>query len=129
MTIYYYFVTPEALMIILTAIRNSALAIAIGVLLLSEFLHPAFHNHDSHSSQGTRYFTASSQFVNQVDAEVGHIKDACPICSYVFLKYYANDSTLIVLSGFPDVTQSMPMDFIYFETHLACFPRGPPFYS
>lgn len=116
-------------MIILTAIRNSALAIALSVMLFSEFLHPAFHNHDFHSGHGTRSFTTSSQFVNLVDAETGHIKSTCPICSYIFLKYYANDSTLITLSGYPDVTQSIPINFIYLETYLTCFPRGPPFYS
>ncbi len=113
-------------MIILTAIRNSALAIAIGVLLFAELLHPAFHNHETCSRHEDQYLVDGTPCLVQGDLEIEHSEDFCPICSSMLLKYCANNSTSIRLCNYLNSTIGLPQSFIFVETYFIGSPRAPP---
>ncbi|MFA6102131.1 MAG: hypothetical protein WCV67_11515 [Victivallaceae bacterium] len=112
-------------MINLTTIRNSALALAMGLLLFAEFLHPAFHNHATCS----RSLTGGTTGLAQGDFEFTHAGHACLICSSMFLKYCANVSSAIVICNRQDIVILLPPDFIFIETNLTILPRAPPVFS
>jgi hypothetical protein len=106
--------------------RNLALTIAMGLLLFAEFLHPVFHNHDTCSKQETQYFVDGAPCLVQGDFELEHTEDACPICSSMFLKYCANNSTFIGLCNYLNYAILLPLNFIFVETHFTGSPRAPP---
>ncbi len=117
-------------MINLRTIRNLVLAIAMGVLLFAEFLHPLFHNdHDTCSGQESQCFSDDTPSLVQGDFEVAYVECACSICASAFLKYYAGDSAAVVLSSYHDSAALLPRDFIFVNTNLTGFPRAPPVFS
>jgi len=114
-------------MINLTTIRNSVLALAMGVLLFAEFLHPLFHNHhDTCSGQESQCFSDDTPSLVQGDFEFAHAEHACSICSTMFLTYCANDSTSIVSCKYQDFAVLLPQDFVFVKTHFTGSPRAPP---
>ena len=114
-------------MINLTTIRNSVLALAMGVLLFAEFLHPVFHNHhDTCSRQESRCFTDDTPCLTPGDFELERAEHACSICSSMFLTYCANGSTSIVLCKYQDSAVLSPLNFVFVETDFTGSPRAPP---
>ena len=122
-------------MINLTIIRNVVLVIAMGMLLLAEFLHPVFHNHSIFPGQESKCANGGTLCLAQGDTALRHDTDtvlahaeyACPICSSTFLKYCASDSSPAVLYCYHDtVTVLPPPDFVFVETNFTGFPRAPP---
>jgi hypothetical protein len=113
----------------LTTIRNSALAIAVGLLLFAEFLHPVFHNHDACSRQESQCFVGGTPCLAQGDAAFAHVEYACSICSAMFLKYCASDSTFVVRCNYQDTAVLLPQYFVFVETDFTGFPRAPPVFS
>lgn len=122
-------------MINLTIIRNIALVIAMGMLLLAEFLHPVFHNHNILPGQenkctngGTLCFVQDDTALkHDADTWLAHVEYPCPVCSSAFLKYCASDSISAVLYRYQDtVTVSPPQDLVLIETNFTGSPRAPP---
>lgn len=111
-------------MIKLTIMRNSVLAIALSLLLFAEFLHPIFH--DTCSKQESQCFASGALCLEQGDATFVHTEDACPICSSMFLKYCANNSTPIVSCSYYMTAVLSPLDFVFVETYFTGSPRAPP---
>ena len=122
-------------MINLTIIRNVALVIAMGMLLLAEFLHPAFHNHNIFHGQESKCITGGTPCLvhgdtalkHDADRGIAHAEYPCPICSSAFLKYCANDSISFALSCYHDpVAVLPPQDFVFVEINFTGNPRAPP---
>jgi len=122
-------------MINLTIIRNVALVIAMGMLLLAEFLHPVFHNHSLFPGQESKCITGATPCLVQGDTALKHDADKgiahaeypCPICSSTFLKYCASDSSSVVLYCNQDPAAVLPpQDFVFVETNFTGSPRAPP---
>ena len=117
-------------MINLTTIRNSALALAMGVLLFAEFLHPFLHNlHDTCSTLETQCFTDETPALVKSDLKFTHVDSACSICASAFLKYYAGDSRVVVFCSYQDSAVLLPRDFIFVKTNFTGSPRAPPVFS
>lgn len=117
-------------MINLTTIRNSVLALAMGVLLFAELLHPFLHNlHDTCSRLESQCFTGEMPALVKSDLMFTHVDSACSICASAFLKYCANDSTSIASCNYQDSEVLLPQDFIFVKTHFAGSPRAPPVFS
>ena len=111
----------------LMTIRNSALAIAMGVLLFAEFLHPFLHNlHDTCSTLETQCFTDETPALVKSDLKFTHVDSACSICASAFLKYCANDSTSIASCNYQGSEVSLPQDFVFVKTVFTGYPRAPP---
>jgi len=115
-------------MINLTTIRNSVLALAMGVLLFAEFLHPLFHNHHDTCSYGqeSQCFSVDTPSLVQGGLEFPHVDYACSICTSTFLKYCANDSRSIVSYKYQDFAVLLPQDFVFVKTVFTGYPRAPP---
>ena len=114
-------------MVNLAVIRNSAFAIALGLLAMAEFLHPAFHNQSICFWQESQCLTGRASCLVQDDAAgPPYIEHACPICSSGFLKYCASDSTPVVLCDYQDTAVLSPLpDLVFVEINLSGFPRAP----
>jgi hypothetical protein len=111
-------------------IKNSVLALAMGVLLFAEFLHPAFHNHhDTCSRQESQCFTGKTPALVNSDLKFTHVDSACSICASAFLKYYAGDSVAVVLCSYQDSAALLPQNFVFVKTHFTGSPRAPPVFS
>ena len=114
----------------LVTIKNSVLALAMGVLLFAEFLHPAFHNHhDTCSRQESQCFTGKTPALVNSDLKFTHVDSACSICASAFLKYYAGDSVAVVLCSYQDSAALLPQNFVFVKTHFTGSPRAPPVFS
>ncbi len=115
-------------MINLSTIRNLVLAIALGLLVFAEVLHPVFHKQYPCSWQANQCLAAGTPCMAQCDAAVAYIRQkACPIYSSMLLKYYANDSTSTVLCDNQNTAVSSPLPgFIPVEINPADSPRAPP---
>jgi len=109
-------------MIDLTIIRNSALATAFSLLLLAGFLHPVFHNHDTHSIPKSKCLNDDEPCLqDDTDAEC-----PCPICSSLFLKYHAGNSILIASCSYHSTAVLSPLDFVILKINFNGSPRAPP---
>ena len=114
----------------LVTIKNSVLALAMGVLLFAEFLHPAFHNHhDTCSRQESQCFTGKTPALVNSDLKFTHVDSACSICASAFLKYYAGDSTGSLLCNYQGAEVSLPQDFVFVKYYFTGSPRAPPVFS
>lgn len=117
-------------MINLTTIRNSALAIAMGVLLFAELLHPLLHNlHDTCSRLESQCFTGEMPALVKSDLKFTHVDSACSICASAFLKYCPGDSTGSLLCNYQGSEVLLPQDFIFVKTLFAGSPRAPPVFA